>query len=147
MRFPLFTKNTLRSTSFILTLFLAGCVTIYEPPKYGEPTATVQGMKDNGLFNWSVIAVTEIDNHSVGFKMTPAGTLRIYPGNHMLTLNSQFKRGPFSPVYFAVIDVSANFKASQHYKIKSNVDGSRLNAWVEDANGHRVSPISSSNYH
>ncbi len=140
-------RNKLAALLLVTFTLLAGCATVYQPPKATEPTSMIR-VKDerSGLATWTYLMVEAIDNKSAGLQLMP-GKLRIYPGVHTLTVHTQFKRGFFSGgPYEAFTDINANFKAGETYLIEAKIEGSRVLVWITNSAGTKISPVVANNY-
>lgn len=133
--------------SLLNLLLLCSCASLYETPKSHEAAAVIRPKDErSGVFNWSVTEVHKIDNKLAGIGLS--NTTRIYPGNHTITVRTEFNQGFMSGgPYEAFTDVNADFKANMNYFIHSKVQGSRLLVWVVDNSGNKVSEVVSSAYH
>ena len=126
---------------------LTGCGTVYRTPQLGQPSSTVRTVYEReGLFTWTSVKIESIDNQSAGLQMLSNAKMRVHPGPHMLTIIAEFNLGAFSGPFSAIVDVKADFKPYQDYRIKTSIQGSRFLAWVVDDKGKQVSAVSSVGY-
>ncbi|MBA2710400.1 MAG: hypothetical protein H0U57_07410 [Tatlockia sp.] len=140
-------KHKLSTVLLMAFTLLTGCATVYKPPKATEPTSIIR-VKDerSGLATWITLKVEAIDNKSAGLQLMP-GKLRIYPGIHTLTVNTQFNRGFFSSGPFeAFTDINADFKAGETYIIEAAIEGSKVLVWISNGAGKKISPVIANNY-
>ena len=143
-------KQKCQKCGLILSIIcglLAGCATIYAPPKSGEPTAKIHAMSNrSGLYTWTNTEIEAIDNKSPGLTVFEGSNFNVYPGRHVITVKVSFNRGFLSMPSDGVTDVVVNFKAGHVYTIRGDVHGSVVSAWVVNESGQKVSATSSVHY-
>lgn len=132
----------------IVLAVLAGCATVYQPPKVNEPAAMlVVKSNSSGIATWVNPQVDAIDDKDPGFKFFASEKMRLHPGVHVLTIMTLFNRGFLSGgPYQSVCDVEANFKAGETYTVQAATKGSQVLVWITNSKGKKVSPVSSNSY-
>ena len=148
----------------IFASILAGCVgvssqNIYQPPAVdtapdstGLPT--IQGYHDGtdgNLFNchWRNAKVAGIDGKKVSYNFWALNPndwyeqkIPITSGPHLFMIETNFVLACATPPYISMGFIKFTAKPGQQYQLKGKLNGANNDAWVEDANGKRVSEIS-----
>jgi hypothetical protein len=134
----------------ILPILLIGCSSMnsYQEPTTGsQPLATVKGSSTrDGLFVWSNLNVTSIDNKQVGMVWSENSNINVVPGPHLFVISSTFNQGFGSGPYNSITEVYATLKPGMQYRFVGKPYGASMNVWAEDSRGQRVSGVGSSNY-
>lgn len=141
---------------FFMSILLIACAnTTYKVPK-ADPSnkqklATVCGNSERkGFYTWQNSQILSIDNKDVsyGFKSKTSYKIPVTAKQeHTFVINTQFNRsfsggGP----YVAMQDLKAKLEPGMDYKVKEAVDGAKVNVWLENLAGKRISSISSAPY-
>ena len=131
---------------------LSGCATnAYKVPAGEKSAATIQGYHYSAgtlSTNWQNAIIVSIDNKDVSYFIRNNGSkIAVLPGQHDFVINSTFNRtyGGVGP-YQAMFDAKANLISGQNYLVKMNVDGNKINLWIENMSGKKVTPVYSRVY-
>lgn len=126
---------------------LSACATTYVQPQPNTVHAIVQGSDQrSSLFSWRTNNIDSIDNKSVVTFLFSQPRLRVQPGNHLFVSQVTFKRGFLSNQYYGLVSFTANVKPGQSYQVKSAINGTTIQAWLEDSYGHRASTVGTGSY-
>ncbi|OGT25802.1 MAG: hypothetical protein A3I77_00035 [Gammaproteobacteria bacterium RIFCSPLOWO2_02_FULL_42_14] len=140
------------------TAMLSGCgssVNYVQPNQVMSQSTTIQGNEiRHGMLsaNWTYTYVRSIDNRPISYSfftgMSAGYKIRVTPNMpHKFTILSQFNQsmtdgGP----YEGFGDITATLKPGQNYVVRSKSNGAKINMWIENMSGKKISQILSVPY-
>lgn len=137
---------------FFAIFFINGCASTntYVVPANGQPLTKIAGhFHRSDMFTWQRTELLSIDNKTIssGFFDGINTPVLVMPGIHDFTAKATVSLGFSNGPYEAITDVKTSLKPGINYHLNCAVNGGKINVWVEDAAGTRISPIFSAPFH
>lgn len=145
-------RKTFRACTAILCIAmgLAGCamtgIHSYSEPEDDDAAVIESAMIRESTFVWTRLALLTVDDRFIevsSWSGLPKDQVRVSPGLHKINVNVTFNYGFGNPQMTTVVPIEFSILRGARYVLQGRVIGTRVEVWLNDTSGQRVSNVGS----